>query len=199
MQWAWLTILVYIYINYIYIIILCKTYIMYRSKQCSDHFSFAFSFRVPNIAVWLAACILLSVYDLIFRNTSAPGVLRSAPCRLAFSFSDFHFQYGLAFELHDDGRARRWPTFSFSHFHFQYGPVFSFTMMGKTFTYLVGAKASALFFNSRNEQLNAELVYGKLTTPVFGKGVAYDCPNSVHNMNGPHSRTASHRKLIVCG
>ena len=65
---------------------------------------------------------------------------------------------------------------------FQYGPVFSFTMVGKTFTYLIGSEASALFFNSRNENLNAELVYGRLTTPVFGKGVAYDCPNSVSEL-----------------
>ena len=61
----------------------------------------------------------------------------------------------------------------------QYGPVFSFTMLGKTFTYLVGSQAAALFFNSRNDNLNAEEVYSRLTTPVFGKGVAYDCPNPV--------------------
>ena len=47
------------------IIILCKTYIMYRSKRWTI-LVFAFSFRVPNIAVWLAACILLSVCNLIF-------------------------------------------------------------------------------------------------------------------------------------
>lgn len=62
---------------------------------------------------------------------------------------------------------------------FQYGPVFSFTMVGKTFTYLIGSDAAAVFFNSKNEELNAEEVYSKLTTPVFGKGVAYDCPNAV--------------------
>lgn len=61
----------------------------------------------------------------------------------------------------------------------KYGPVFSFTMVGKTFTYLVGSDAAALFFNSKNEDLNAEEVYSKLTTPVFGKGVAYDAPHSV--------------------
>lgn len=69
-----------------------------------------------------------------------------------------------------------------NHFHIlflQYGPVFSFTMVGKTFTYLIGSESAALFFNSRNENLNAEDVYSRLTTPVFGKGVAYDCPNSV--------------------
>lgn len=52
-------------------------------------------------------------------------------------------------------------------------------MVGKKFTYLVGSEASALLFNSKNEDLNAEDVYGKLVTPVFGKGVAYDVPNDV--------------------
>ncbi|ESO82666.1 hypothetical protein LOTGIDRAFT_108695 [Lottia gigantea] len=59
----------------------------------------------------------------------------------------------------------------------KHGPVFTFTMVGKTFTYLIGSESSALFFNSKNEDLNAEDVYSRLTTPVFGKGVAYDCPN----------------------
>ena len=52
-------------------------------------------------------------------------------------------------------------------------------MVGKTFTYLIGSDAAATFFNSKNEDLNAEEVYGKLVTPVFGKGVAYDVPNHV--------------------
>ncbi len=64
-------------------------------------------------------------------------------------------------------------------FVLQYGGVFSFTMVGKTFTYLIGSNSSALFFNSKNHDLNAEEVYSKLVTPVFGKGVAYDVPNKV--------------------
>uniref|UniRef100_A0A3B1JX07 Cytochrome P450, family 51 n=1 Tax=Astyanax mexicanus TaxID=7994 RepID=A0A3B1JX07_ASTMX len=60
-----------------------------------------------------------------------------------------------------------------------YGPVVSFTMVGKTFTYLLGSDSAALMFNSKNEELNAEDVYSRLTTPVFGKGVAYDVPNPV--------------------
>ncbi|KAM8840722.1 lanosterol 14-alpha demethylase [Spinachia spinachia] len=59
----------------------------------------------------------------------------------------------------------------------KYGPVFSFTMVGSTFTYLLGSDAATLMFNSKNEDLNAEDVYSRLTTPVFGKGVAYDVPN----------------------
>uniref|UniRef100_A0A2K5Q4W2 Cytochrome P450 family 51 subfamily A member 1 n=1 Tax=Cebus imitator TaxID=2715852 RepID=A0A2K5Q4W2_CEBIM len=61
----------------------------------------------------------------------------------------------------------------------KHGPVFSFTMVGKTFTYLLGSDAATLLFNSKNEGLNAEDVYGHLTTPVFGKVVAYDVPNPV--------------------
>uniref|UniRef100_A0A8C6S4J8 Lanosterol 14-alpha demethylase n=1 Tax=Neogobius melanostomus TaxID=47308 RepID=A0A8C6S4J8_9GOBI len=61
----------------------------------------------------------------------------------------------------------------------KYGPVVSFTMVGKTFTYLLGSEAATLMFNSKNEDLNAEDVYSKLTTPVFGKGVAYDIPNAL--------------------
>ncbi|XP_002741586.1 lanosterol 14-alpha demethylase-like [Saccoglossus kowalevskii] len=63
--------------------------------------------------------------------------------------------------------------------YIKYGPVFSFTMAGKTFTYLIGPESSTIFFNSRNESLNAEDVYSRLVTPVFGKGVAYDVPNHI--------------------
>lgn len=63
--------------------------------------------------------------------------------------------------------------------HAKYGRVFSFTMMGKTFTYLIGSDSSAIFFNSRNDDLNAEEIYSQLVTPVFGKGVCYDVPHDV--------------------
>ncbi|CAG10803.1 unnamed protein product, partial [Tetraodon nigroviridis] len=42
-----------------------------------------------------------------------------------------------------------------------------------------GQRTATLLFNSRNEDLNAEDVYSRLTTPVFGKGVAYDVPNPI--------------------
>ena len=60
-----------------------------------------------------------------------------------------------------------------------YGDVFTFRMIGMDFTYLLGSDACSLFFNSNNEELNAEEVYQKITTPVFGEGVAYDVPNKV--------------------
>uniref|UniRef100_A0A2R9C146 Lanosterol 14-alpha demethylase n=1 Tax=Pan paniscus TaxID=9597 RepID=A0A2R9C146_PANPA len=71
------------------------------------------------------------------------------------------------------------PTEFLENAYGNYGPVFSFIMVGKAFTYLLGSDAAALLFNSKNEVLNAEDVYSRLTTPVFGKGVAYDVPNPV--------------------
>eukprot|EP00048_Salpingoeca_helianthica_P014852 m.223878 g.223878 ORF g.223878 m.223878 type:complete len:511 (-) comp16344_c0_seq1:445-1977(-) len=59
------------------------------------------------------------------------------------------------------------------------GPVFSFTMFGTEVTYLLGSEASAEFWSSHNDVLNAEDLYANLTVPVFGKGVAYDVPHKV--------------------
>eukprot|EP00126_Sphaerothecum_destruens_P007631 Sdes_comp19924_c0_seq1m12357 len=57
----------------------------------------------------------------------------------------------------------------------KYGPVFSCYMFGRKCTYLVGSSTPGVFFNSFNEDFNAEEVYGNLTIPVFGPGVIYDC------------------------
>ena len=61
----------------------------------------------------------------------------------------------------------------------KYGEVFSFTMIGQTFTYLVGNDSSSILFNSKNDVLNAEEVYGNLTAPVVGEGVGYGVENAV--------------------
>lgn len=71
-------------------------------------------------------------------------------------------------------------------------------MVGKTFTYLLGSDAAALLFNSRNEDLNAEDVYSRLTTPVFGKGVAYDVPHPVGDTVTLKTNLC-HNKLIADG
>lgn len=61
----------------------------------------------------------------------------------------------------------------------QYGPVFSFTMMGSEVTFALGSEASSVLWGSHNDVLNAEDLYRNITTPVFGKGVAYDVPHKV--------------------
>lgn len=61
----------------------------------------------------------------------------------------------------------------------KYGPCYSFTMFGTEVTYVLGSEASANFWNSHNDHLNAEDLYKNITVPVFGKGVAFDVPNKV--------------------
>jgi cytochrome P450 len=60
----------------------------------------------------------------------------------------------------------------------QYGDVFTFILLGKKTTVYVGTKGNDFIFNAKLKDLNAEEIYSPLTTPVFGKDVVYDCPNS---------------------
>ena len=39
-------------------------------------------------------------------------------------------------------------------------------------------KGNDFILNGKHKDLNAEQIYSPLTTPVFGKDVVYDCPNS---------------------
>lgn len=51
-------------------------------------------------------------------------------------------------------------------------------MLGKKTTVYVGTKGNDFILNGKLSHVNAEEIYGPLTTPVFGKDVVYDCPNS---------------------
>ena len=42
----------------------------------------------------------------------------------------------------------------------------------------LGVKGNEFILNGKLKDVNAEEVYGPLTTPVFGKEVVYDCPNA---------------------
>ena len=42
----------------------------------------------------------------------------------------------------------------------------------------LGTKGNEFILNGKLRDVNAEEIYSPLTTPVFGKGVVYDCPNS---------------------
>jgi cytochrome P450 len=42
----------------------------------------------------------------------------------------------------------------------------------------VGTKGNDFILNGKLSNVNAEEIYSPLTTPVFGKDVVYDCPNS---------------------
>ncbi|VVT48577.1 uncharacterized protein SAPINGB_P001847 [Magnusiomyces paraingens] len=59
----------------------------------------------------------------------------------------------------------------------KYGDVFAFVMCGRVMTVYLGPKGHEFVFNSKLQDVSAEEAYSHLTTPVFGKGVVYDCPN----------------------
>lgn len=60
----------------------------------------------------------------------------------------------------------------------KYGDVFAFVLLGKVMTVYLGPKGHEFILNSKLADVSAEEAYKHLTTPVFGKGVIYDCPNS---------------------
>jgi len=61
---------------------------------------------------------------------------------------------------------------------FQYGDVFTFILLGKKTTVCLGTKGNDFILNGKLKDVNAEEIYSPLTTPVFGRDVVYDCPNS---------------------
>ncbi|AMD20594.1 HDL150Cp [Eremothecium sinecaudum] len=60
----------------------------------------------------------------------------------------------------------------------KYGDAFSFMLLGKVMTVYLGTKGHEFILNAKLADVSAEAAYTKLTTPVFGEGVIYDCPNS---------------------
>ena len=60
----------------------------------------------------------------------------------------------------------------------QYGDIYTFILLGKKTTVYLGVEGNEFILNGKLKDVNAEEVYGKLSTPIFGSGVVYDCPNS---------------------
>ncbi|KAJ9206637.1 hypothetical protein DTO164E3_878 [Paecilomyces variotii] len=60
----------------------------------------------------------------------------------------------------------------------KYGDVFTFILLGKPTTVCLGANGNNFVLNGKLSDLSAEEIYSPLTTPVFGKDVVFDCPNS---------------------
>ncbi len=60
----------------------------------------------------------------------------------------------------------------------QYGDVYTFVLLGKKTTVYLGRAGNDFILNGKLRDVNAEEIYTVLTTPVFGKDVVYDCPNS---------------------
>lgn len=69
------------------------------------------------------------------------------------------------------------PYTFFENNHKKYGDIFAFVLCGRVMTVYLGPKGHEFVFNSKLQNVSAEAAYSHLTTPVFGKGVVYDCPN----------------------
>jgi cytochrome P450 len=51
-------------------------------------------------------------------------------------------------------------------------------LLGRKMTVCLDTKGNNFILNGKIKDVNAEEIYAPLTTPVFGKDVVYDCPNS---------------------
>ncbi|KAK0624693.1 cytochrome P450 51B [Bombardia bombarda] len=60
----------------------------------------------------------------------------------------------------------------------KFGDCFTFILLGKKTTVYVGPQGNDFILNGKIRDVSAEEIYTVLTTPVFGKDVVYDCPNS---------------------
>nr|AIF79453.1 CYP51A [Rhynchobrunnera orthospora] len=59
----------------------------------------------------------------------------------------------------------------------QHGPIFTYVLFGKKNVVYLGLDGNEFILNGRLQDVNAEDIYGPLT-PVFGRNIIYDCPNS---------------------
>lgn len=60
----------------------------------------------------------------------------------------------------------------------KHGDIFTFILFGRKMTVCLGTEGNELILNGKLQDVNAEEIYSPLTTPVFGKDIIYDCPNS---------------------
>ncbi|RDL35858.1 Uncharacterized protein BP5553_06470 [Venustampulla echinocandica] len=112
------------------------------------------------VAAFLASIILNIVQQLFFYNKNEPPVV--------FHWVPFvgsTISYGME------------PYTFFTACRNKYGDIFTFILLGRKTTVYLGLDGNEFILNGKLKDVNAEEVYGPLTTPVFGSDVVYDCPN----------------------
>ncbi|KAF7561482.1 hypothetical protein G7046_g2658 [Stylonectria norvegica] len=70
------------------------------------------------------------------------------------------------------------PYTFFTNCREKHGDIFTFVLFGRKVTCYLGINGNEFVLNGKLHDVNAEEIYGPLTTPVFGSDVVYDCPNS---------------------
>lgn len=121
------------------------------------------------LPVWLQAALVVAapfVYNVVWqllylmRNDRVPLVFHWIPW--------FGSAVGYGMQPYD----------FFERCRAKYGDVFAFVLLGRVMTVYLGPKGHEFVLNLKLQDVSAEEAYAHLTTPVFGKGVIYDCPNS---------------------
>ncbi|KAL2686830.1 hypothetical protein Neosp_004372 [[Neocosmospora] mangrovei] len=121
------------------------------------------SFRALPLSISIPLTIGLVVVIAIARNVIGqlyfPDRNRPPVVFHVFPFIGSSVQYGIdPYKFFFDCKAK-------------YGDCFTFILLGKPTTVFLGQKGNEFILNGKHADLNAEEVYGKLTTPVFGKEV----------------------------
>jgi sterol 14-demethylase len=115
-----------------------------------------------SFATFITFAILLNVASqILFRNPNEPPIVFHWVPIIGSTIS-----YGID------------PYSFFFNCREKYGDVFTFILLGKKTTVCLGTKGNDFILNGKLKDVNAEEIYSPLTTPVFGKDVVYDCPNS---------------------
>lgn len=118
-----------------------------------------------KISLSLAAITLTAIGGNVLQQLYLPNPHRPPVVFHIFPFIGNTVEYGID------------PYKFFFRCRAQYGDCFTFVLLGKQTTVFLGPKGNNFILNGKHADLNAEEIYGKLTTPVFGEGVIYDCPN----------------------
>jgi sterol 14-demethylase len=118
-----------------------------------------------SIPLTLALIVVVAVTQNVIRQLYFPNPQRPPVVFHIFPLIGSTVYYGMD------------PFKFFSSCRAKYGDCFTFILLGKPTTVYLGAQGNNFILNGKHADLNAEEIYGKLTTPVFGKGVVYDCPN----------------------
>ncbi|PKY01321.1 14-alpha sterol demethylase Cyp51B [Aspergillus campestris IBT 28561] len=118
------------------------------------------------VGIGLFAVVAISVFvnvfrQLLFKNPNEPPVVFHW-----FPFVGSTISYGME------------PYKFFFDCRKKYGDIFTFVLLGKKTTVYLGTKGNDFILNGKLRDVCAEEVYSPLTTPVFGRHVVYDCPNS---------------------
>ncbi|KAH8672776.1 cytochrome P450 51 [Tricladium varicosporioides] len=113
-------------------------------------------------ALFLLVVIILNILkQLLFPNKSHPPLVFHL-----FPILGSTIPYGLN------------PPLFLQRCRAKHGDIFTFILLGRPVTVYLGIEGNDFILNGKLADVNAEEVYGPLTTPVFGNDVVYDCSNA---------------------